>query len=119
MSKSKREQKGNSNVVVQAILDVMNGNFLGKENVVQTLPFLFFLTFLVICYIGNGYYSEKSVREIHSIEGELRELNSEYITIKSDLMVKSKQSEVAKAVESLSLKESLSPPKKIIINDKE
>ncbi|MCH7534608.1 MAG: hypothetical protein IH948_02485 [Bacteroidetes bacterium] len=119
MSKQGKEQKEKQNVVVQAILHVLNGNFLGKENVVQTLPFLFFLTFLIICYIGNGYYSEKSVREIDAIEGELRELNSEYITIKSDLMVKSKQSEVAKSVEYLDLKESLTPPKKIIVNDKE
>ncbi|NQY11442.1 MAG: hypothetical protein HRT71_18240 [Flavobacteriales bacterium] len=119
MPKDKKKQREKPNVVVQTILDVVNGNFLGKDNVVQTLPFLFFLTFLVIVYIGNGYYAEKSVRLIDNIEGDLRELNSEYITISSDFMVKSKQSEVACSVEKLDLKESVTPPKKIVINDNE
>ena len=113
------QKKEKQNVVVQAILDVVNGNFLGKDNVVKTLPYLFFLTFLIIVYIGNGYYAEKSVRLIDDIEGDLRELNSEYITIMSDLMVKRKQSEVARSVEQLDLKESVSPPKKIVLNDNE
>ncbi|NQY66575.1 MAG: hypothetical protein HRT72_02470 [Flavobacteriales bacterium] len=119
MSKVKKEQKEKQNVVVKTILDIINGNFLGKDKVVQTLPYLIFLTFLVICYIGNGYYAEKSVRAIDSLEGELRELNSEYITLKSDLMVKSKQSEVARSVEALNLQESVTPPKKIVIDGNE
>ena len=101
--------------VVQSFIDVINGNFLAKESVVNSLPFIFFLTFIGLCYIGNGYYAEDSVRAINNMTNELKELRSEYITTKSELMFKSKQSEVASALETLGIKESIVPPKKIVV----
>lgn len=101
--------------VARSFIDVINGNFLAKESVVNSLPYIFFLTFIGLCYIGNGYYAEDSVRAINSMTNELKELRSEYITTKSELMFKSKQSEVASALEPLGIKESVVPPKKIVI----
>ena len=49
----------------------------------------------------------------------LKELRSEYITTKSDLMIISKQSEVAEATARMGLKELTSPPKKIVITEEE
>jgi hypothetical protein len=49
----------------------------------------------------------------------LKELRSEYITTKSDLMIISKQSEVAEATLKMGLKELTSPPKKIVLTAKE
>jgi hypothetical protein len=53
------------------------------------------------------------VREIDALSNELKELRSEYIATKSELMFKSKQSQVAKLVDPLGIKESLYPPVKI------
>ena len=47
---------------------------------------------------------------------QLKELRSEYISTKSDLMFASKQSQVAKATEALGLKESIVPPFKIEVD---
>jgi hypothetical protein len=69
-------------------------------------------------YIANGYYAEKSVREISRINTELKELKSEYIISKSELMFMSNQSEVAHAVAPFGLKESTVPPKKIVVKIK-
>jgi hypothetical protein len=89
------------------------GNVFRKENVVESLPFIFFLTFLAVLYIANSYYSEKTIKKIDRVSDELKELHSEYISTKSELMHYSRQSEVAKAIEPLGLKESLVPPLKL------
>lgn len=113
MKNSKVKTKRN---LARSFIDVLNGNFLTRENAVQRLPFLFFLTLLMIFYIANTHYAEKTVREIDKLNRQLKEQGSEYITTKSDLMFKSKQSEVAKAVEQMGIKESVVPPKKITIS---
>ena len=47
-------------------VSLISGNFLAKENVVNSLPFVFYLTLLGILYIANGYNAEKLVRELDS-----------------------------------------------------
>jgi len=92
---------------------------LDKETLVKVLPFIFFLTLLAIVYIANSYYAEKKIREIDALNNELKELRSEYIATKSELMFKSKQSQVAKLVEPLGIKESVYPPVKIKVTKKD
>lgn len=101
------------------VKSILSGNFLSKEVVVESLPFIFFLTFLALCYIANGYQAEKIVRKLYKTNNEVKELRSEYITTKSELMYISKQSQVAQATERLGLKELTSPPNKIVVTKKE
>jgi hypothetical protein len=98
---------------------LLTGSFLSKEIVVGALPYIFFLTFLGICYIANGYRTQKVVIDLHRTNNSLKELRSEYITTKSDLMIISKQSEVAEATALMGLKELTSPPKKIMLTQEE
>ena len=100
----------------KTLLSVMDGSFLTAENVVKNLPFILFLMALGILYIANSYYAEKTVIQINQTANDLKELRSEFITGKSELMKKSKQSEVAAIVFKNNLKESVDPPKKIIIS---
>lgn len=95
----------------------MDGSFLTTENVVKNLPFILFVMGLGIFYIANSYYAEKTIIQINKTGNDLKELRSEYITGKSDLMKKSKQSEVATLAIQNNLKESIEPPKKIIIKN--
>ena len=87
--------------------------------IVGMMPFMFFLTVLSLVYIANSYYAEKTVRDIDKISKELKELRSEYISVKSDLMYSSKQSNVANKAEEVGVKESLIPPNKIVVSQKE
>lgn len=107
----KRAESG----VEKSIQTVLNGSFLVNRKAVRFLPFIFFLAFLGILYISNIYYAEKKVREINSLRRELKELRYEYISEKSKLMHKSKQSEVAKSLEGTGIKELTVPPDKIVI----
>ena len=100
------------------IMSILTGSFLSHEKIVQNLPYIFFLTFLGILYIANGYYAEKTVKQLYRTNNEIKELRSEYISNKSDLELKKQQSHVALAIKELELKESLTPPSKIIISKK-
>lgn len=101
--------------VARYLTNVISGSFLSSENTVRLLPFIFFLCFLAICYIANGYYAERKVKQLNKVSNQLKELKSEYIITKSDLMFVSKQSEVAKAAAAIGIVEAKDdPPKKII-----
>lgn len=105
--------------VVKSLSSIFSGSFLSKDNVISYLPYTFFLTFLGILYIANGYYAEETVRGLYKTTSELKELRSEYITIKSDLNYQSKQSQVAFATQNLGIKESVVPPSKIVVSTSE
>ncbi|MFI5164195.1 MAG: FtsL-like putative cell division protein [Bacteroidia bacterium] len=111
----KKSRTKKSNKIARSALNIFSGNFLSKDYVIAQLPFILFLTLIGLGYIANGYYAEKSVREISHINTELKELKSEYIISKSELMFMSNQSEVAHAVAPFGLKESTVPPKKIVV----
>ncbi|MCS6975318.1 MAG: FtsL-like putative cell division protein, partial [Cyclobacteriaceae bacterium] len=51
------------------------------------------------------------------LQAEVEDLRADYITAKSELMYASKQSEVARKVAPLGLKESLVPPFKIVLKE--
>jgi hypothetical protein len=106
------------NKVVRSFQNVVSGNFLSREETMRFLPFLLFLSLIAVFYIANGYYAESKMRKQNKLTDELKELRSEYIITKSDLMFISKQSEVARAAAPLGIKESVVPPKKIVIQTK-
>jgi uncharacterized protein YeeX (DUF496 family) len=80
---------------------------------VQHLPKIIFLLVLAILYISNTHYAEKTVRRINHMQAEVEDLRADYTTMKADLMLASKQSEVARKVKSFGLKETLRPPYKL------
>lgn len=83
---------------------------INYQAVVQHLPFFLFLSGLAVVYIYNGHYSDKIIKSISRTNKELKELQFEYKTIKSEVMFRSKQTEVAKAVAPLGLMELTTPP---------
>jgi hypothetical protein len=82
----------------------------GYRWIVRNIPFFLFLSVLAVVYIYNGHLADKTVRNINKVNRELKELQFEYKTLKGDVMFRSKQSELLKAVEPLGLKELVSPP---------
>lgn len=83
---------------------------LSYQWIVKNFPFFLFLSFLAVIYIYNGHYADKTVRNISRVSKEIDELNYEYKTLKSEVMFRSKQSELAKDVEKDGLKELTAPP---------
>ena len=97
------------------IRNILNGNVLNRESVTSQIPYIFFLAFLAILYIANRYRYEKLVKEVQTLQVEVKNLRAESITTASQLMFISTQSQVSRLVEEkgLGLEESVVPPKKI------
>jgi hypothetical protein len=89
--------------------------WLNYQSIVKQVPFFLFLAVLAVIYIYNGHYADKTIRNINRTAKEVKELQYEYITVKSEVMFRSKPSELAKAVEPLGLKELVSSP--VILKD--
>lgn len=86
---------------------------------VKHLPKILFGMFLSLIYISNTHYAEKTTREINRAQSEVEDLRADFTTLKADVMFASKQSEVARRVKELGLKESVKPPYKIVIEEGE
>ena len=111
-----RQKVRKKGVLAKGLSSVFSGTFLTNESTLKHLPFILFLALAAIFYIANGYYADDKIRDVNKISNELKELRSEYISTKSELMFASKQSEVAKSAEELGLKEPVVPPIKIEVD---
>ena len=102
-----------------SIKDLLDGSLIANDFIVKQLPYIVFLVILAFIYIANRYNAEKVVRESIELTKEINDLRAEAITTSSELMFISKQSEVSKLVEKrgLGLKESVEPPRKIVIEE--
>lgn len=82
----------------KSLKDYTSLSTMSAKWVLSNLPFVIFLGLLTTIYIANRHYSEKNIREIQSLQDDVDKLRWHYLSLKSDLMKESKQSEVAKAV---------------------
>ena len=88
--------------------------WLNYQSLVKQVPFFLFLAVLAVIYIYNGHYADKTIRNINRTAKEVKELQWQYKTVKSEVMFRSKQSELVKAVEPLGLKELTEAP--VVLN---
>jgi hypothetical protein len=103
----------------KGFISLLNGSFLTREMVLGNMPFILFCAGLMILYISYGYSTERTVRDLHTTDAELKELRSEYITMRARLEKQEQQSQVAAGIGALGLRESRVPPIKLTVGRKE
>ncbi len=103
----------------RAIRNAVSGEIFTQEGFLKNLPFILFLSFLGVLYIGNGYSAIGTIRRLAKTNMELKELRSEYITLKSELNFKSKQSQVEERAAHYGIQQSKNPPLKIELTETE
>jgi hypothetical protein len=87
--------------------------WLNYQWIVKNVPYFLFLSLLAIIYIANGHYADNTIRNINKTTRQLKEQEYEYKTLNGKLMFQNRLSEVAKAVESIGLKENIQQPIKL------
>jgi len=99
-----------------SIRDLLNGNVLTRKAVIKQSRFILLLVLIAFISIANRNHTEKTVIMMNRLQSDVKELRAKSITISSDLIRISRQSEVARLVEryDLDLEENLEPPKKLI-----
>jgi len=95
------------------LASVLNGDALKGDGVFKNISFMAFLVATMIIYLGYGYYSERSLRELMEADSRLKEKKAEYVTNKSILEQKKLQSKIASSVQKNGLVESRVSPYKI------
>lgn len=98
---------------------ILRGEFLADAKAIKYVPFVLFLTALALVYIANAYYVERKVVKIQKLNKRVKDLHTNYVSVKADLMFSMKQTEIATKMAESGLKESVTPPKVIRINEKE
>jgi cell division protein FtsL len=78
------------------------------------IGFFLFLALLAVLYIANGHMADKTIRDANKTAKELKELQYEYKTLKSEVMFRSRETEIIKAAEPLGLKPAAEPPMRIV-----
>lgn len=106
-----------ASVIEEFIQRLLSGGKMSSITVVNSIPFLLFISFLGIVYIANRHYAENTVRKISALNKEVKVLSWEFKTLKAELMLKSTKSEILAQMDSTGLKELVVPPRKIVIKN--
>jgi hypothetical protein len=101
----------------KAVQEFLGGDYLSQEWVTGNLSYILYVALLAMIYIANTYNTEKKFNAIERTKSELKELRYEYITTKSILMFKGRQSEISKRAMNQGLREAKMPPYKILYSD--
>ena len=113
---SKNESTSKSSKRKKSVFDKLDfSSLISSDTLINNLSFILFVAFLALMYIWNNHHALRSINTINQNEKQLKQLKWEYIYSKSDLEFKSKQSEVAKMLETTGIKELKNPPTKIYI----
>jgi len=93
-------------------------SILNYQWIVMNISFFLFLALIAILYIANGHLTDKTIRRINTTQKELKELQFEYKTIKSELMRHSRATEIQAAMEPYGLVVSKEMPIRFAIENK-
>ena len=96
--------------------DLLDGNVLTRGAVRRQGRFILLVVLLAFLSIANRNHAEQTVIHLNHLQSDVRELRARSISISSDLVRYSRQSEVARLVQryDLGLEENLEPPKKLL-----
>lgn len=79
------------------------GGMLNYKWIVNNIRFFLFAAALAVLYIANGHMADNRIRKISETSNKLKDLQYEYKTLKSEMMFKSRESEMVKAATPLGL----------------
>ncbi len=84
--------------------------------VLKNFPFVLFLSFLTVVYIANAHFAEKQIRQIQTLQHEVKNLRRQYNSLKSENMYKSRLAKIEEDVEGLGLTKKAGRVKRIIVD---
>lgn len=79
------------------------GEVFNYRWIVKNIPFFLFMAVMAVLYIANGHMADNRIRKINDTARKLKDLQYEYKTLKSEMMFKSRESEMVKAAVPLGL----------------
>ncbi|MGM0634495.1 MAG: FtsL-like putative cell division protein [Bacteroidota bacterium] len=99
--------------------DFLKGRFLVNEGAMDNWRFILFCTLLAILMIASSHSADKKVLEIAEMNEEIRQLRSEFVDTRKQLMQQKMESNIAKKMKSRGIGTSATPPQKIVVTKTE
>lgn len=100
--------------LIESLLRVFGiDDFISYGQVMQNFLFVAAIVFIGVIEIFNTHLAVRLNRSITKEQETIKELRWEYMTVKTDMNLKSKQSELQKVLEPYGIKTLQAPPVKI------
>lgn len=116
---SKKESKKDTRATkTSAFTQILNGDFLTREFVLNNLNFIFFIIFLLLLVVGKGYYGKQLSDDINATQQEVDQNAAEYIESKAKLETITRRYKLVEKLEKRELKETQNATKVIRVKKK-
>jgi hypothetical protein len=109
------EQHIDNKTAKSSRLTGLGSSLLNYKWITKNIPFFLFITVLAVIYIANGHKGDNMLRDINTTAKNVKELQYEYKTLKSEVIFRSREDEVVKAVQPMGLQLPAQPPERIIL----
>jgi len=110
-------EKKSAELPDNVVMKFFTNGFITTDEATRALPFVVFVAFLAMIYIGNRHLAEKNIRKIDKLGKEVKELSWGYKVAKADMAFKSTLDQVAQRTDTLGIKESILPAQKIVLKE--
>ena len=97
----------------KGVYDILKARFLIEDDSIKNWRFIVFLIILAIIMIANTQSFEKKVFEINELTNQVKELRSEFVDRRSELMKLKMESTVSEKMVEKQIFPSTVPPTKI------
>jgi len=97
---------------------IMRGDFLIRNGAMDNWRFILFCTLLAIIMIASSHSADQKVFEIAKINLQVKELRSQFVDGRKQLMQLKMESSVARKMKTRGIGTSSTPPSKIIVKSK-
>ena len=102
------------------VYSLLKAKYLVDEGSMKNWRFIIFLILIAIVMIGNSHNYEKKLFRITELEANVKELRSEFVDRRSELMELKMESTISRKMEEKGILPSSVPPKKIkVIKEEE
>ncbi|MBT8256563.1 MAG: S-adenosyl-methyltransferase [Bacteroidia bacterium] len=102
----------------QNFYNIIKGRFLVSDDSLRNWRFIIFLSVLALIMISSSHGADKKVHEIARLNNEVKELKSEYVDVRMQLMQAKMETKIIRAMENRGLYPSETPPQKIVLKKK-
>jgi hypothetical protein len=117
----KKEKKSDSAKLKgrpSAFAQILNGDFLTREFVLNNLNYIFFVILLLLLIVGKGYYGKQLTRDVDDAQNHLNEVTSDYVEAKARLEEQTRRYRLVEKLKPRGVKETQQETKVIRIREK-
>ncbi len=103
----------------QGVYSLLKAKFLVSDDALKNWKFIVFLIVLAMIMIANNHWYDAKNYRITELTNQVKELRSEFVDRRSELMKLKMESNVAKKMEAREIFPAEVPPTKIIVEQNE